>query len=220
MDEVKKKKEIKEINSENQNHLFFHDCINQTHGIVLFLSNKSSLGPSEIDSLKSEVKLLQALVQNHFNLNHKNLEPFEVDENQTQKIQSALEKLIALYYPSEDKKIAMELKGEEVGFLDFISLYRILNNIVKNMAEAKVAGGQFLLEFSDHGLNITTQNKMPDKNASGAYEGLGLQSIASLAQEAGGRYHYEIHNDTWVNLVFLPYQNTSSSSKNIKKIAA
>lgn len=214
MDEVKKKKDI------NQDRLFFHDLINQTHGIVLFLSNKNSLDASEIDSLKSEVKLLQALIQNHFSLNHKNLEPFVENENQTQKIQSSLEKLIALYYPNADEQITMELKGEEGGFLDFISLYRILNNIVKNMAEAKVTQGQFLLEFTASGLSITTQNKMPDENATDAYEGLGLQSIASLAQEAGGQYHYEIHNETWINQAFLPYKNSSSASKNIKKIAA
>lgn len=214
MDEVKKKKE------NNHDRLFFHDLINQTHGIILFLGNKSSLDASEIDSLKSEVKLLQALVQNHFSLNHKNLEPFEVKENQTQKIQFALEKLIALYETNANMRIEIELKGEEVGLLDFISLYRILNNIVKNMSEAKVAEGQFLLEFTLSGLNITTQNKIPDKKATKTNEGLGLQSIAFLAQEAGGQYHYEIHNETWVNQVFLPYKNSSSSSKDIKKIAA
>ena len=214
MDEVKKKKE------NNQDRLFFHDLINQTHGIILFLSNKSSLDALEIESLKSEVKLLQALVQNHFNLNHKNIEPLEASENQTQKIQVALEKLIALYQSQENQRIEIVYHGDEMGDLDFISLYRILNNIVKNMAEAKVTNGKILLEFSTSGLNIITQNKMPDQNAIESGAGLGLQSITSLAQEAGGQYFYEIHNETWVNQVFLPYKNSSSSSKNIKKIAA
>lgn len=213
MSNVKTKNEINEVDDR----LFFHDLVNQTHGMILFLSNKSSLDASEINLLKSEIKLLQTLVQRHFNFNHKNLEQHDLAENQSQKIESTLAKMIAIYYSEPAQQLSKIIyKGEISGILDFVSVYRILNNIVKNMAEANVVEAQFLLEFNDSGLNITTQNQIADQNSLDHDKGLGLKSMASIAQEAGGFFQYEIHNNTWVNQVFLPYKNSTS----IKKIAA
>ena len=153
---------------------------------------------------------------------HKNLMPDENLKNregQFQKIKSALEKLISIYHPKEGAQIALAFSGEEGGVLDFVPLYRILNNIVKNMAEAQITDAQFQIDFSAAGLCITTQNQMTDKNTIKQNEGLGLLSIAALASEVGGIFQYEIHGDLWVNHLFLPYKN-SSSTKDIKKIAA
>lgn len=194
-------------NNKNQkDRLFFHDLINQTHGMMLFLTQKNSLSNAEIDSLKNEVKLLQELIQDHYSLVHKNLEETDASESQFQKVKSSLEKLITLYHPQNEGNIKMTISGEEKGLVEFISLYRMLNNIVKNMAEAKIAQAEFRLSFGPYGLTITTQNKWTDKKIATKQEGLGLMSISTLASEAGGTFQHGVHNGNWVNHIFLPYK--------------
>lgn len=204
-DEVKKK-----------DRLFFHDVINQTHGINLFLSSKASLDSSEIELLKNEVRTLQALIQSHFGLTHKNLNDNENQKGAQEKIRASLDKLIELYFPQAKESMVVNFKGEEGAEVDFIVLYRILNNLVKNMAEAKVSESHFCLNFTEQGLSVETKNPILDKNAFKDRKGQGLDSIALLANENGGFFQYEIHQDQWLNHIFLPYKNSSS----IKKIAA
>jgi hypothetical protein len=226
VNEIKKPKDNKESNKEDQkDRLFFHDLINQTHGILLFLGLKHSLDTKDIELLTTEVKILQSLLQNHYQFIHKNLATTEDDENgnpasQFKKVTISLEKLINIYYPVDATKMNISHQGEQIAMLDFISLYRILNNIVKNMSEAKVVAAKLLLDFNERGLTITTQNVVADKKDTDKQGGLGLSSIASLAALAGGHFQYEIHSDTWINQIFLPYLNSSRDAHNIKKIAA
>lgn len=196
-------------NKNQKDRLFFHDLINQTHGMMLFLSQKNSLSCNEIDSLKNEIKLLQELVQNHYTLVHKNLEETDAGESQYQKVKSSLEKLITLYHPNSDGNIKITISGEEKGLVDFIPLYRMLNNIVKNMAEAKISQAEYRLSFGPYGLTITTQNKWQDKKNSSNQEGLGLMSISTLASDAGGTFQHGVHNGNWVNHIFLPYKKVA-----------
>lgn len=196
--------------------LFFHDLINQTHGMLLFLDSKNSLGLSDIENLKNEIKTLQSIAQNHYGLTHKNLAPDEAILNQVEKLQSSLEKLIELYFSGNKEKIEMSITGTPNGNLDFIPLYRVLCNIVKNMAEAGALHAQFKFEFSATGLSVETQNHIPDQKTTKTREGQGLHSIAALASVAGGVFQCELKNDLWVNHLFIPYQNSDL----IKKIAA
>ena len=150
-------------------------------------------------------------------MEHKNLvAQNNVNENANQKIALAINKLIGIYFSQRENTFTISSSGACGGDLDFIVLYRILNNIIKNMAEAKIHKGAFGLEFSHVGLSLSTTNSIVDQNTSSNRDGLGLLSIASLASEAGGFFQYEIHQNTWKNLVFLPYKTSAA----IKKIAA
>jgi hypothetical protein len=214
VNEVKKPEE--EPKNDEKSRLFFHDLINQTHGILLFLGQKHSLDQSEIESLRAEVKLLQSLVQDHFCFEHKNLDSSKNSQTPFLKIKSSLDKLLALYYPDGSPEIEIMIGGEVCGNVDFVPLYRILNNVVKNMAEAKVSKAHFNIDFTKTGITISTQNPIVDKITRTDSKGLGLLSIASIASEMGGFFQYEIHEAIWINNVFLPYK----TSITIKKIAA
>lgn len=207
---------MSEVKKTTKDSLFFHDLINQTHGILLYLDQKDSLNESEIVSLKKEIKIIQAVIQNHYRLNHKNLNSNKNQVTSSQQMKSSVQKLIMNYFPEENSKIIIKVKGQVGGIIDFVPFYRILNNIVKNMAEAHVTDANFLLEFNIDGLTITTKNRVSDKNALSEREGQGLLSISSLANEVNGFFQYEIHDHLWINQVFLPYNKSTS----VKKIAA
>jgi signal transduction histidine kinase len=211
---------VKNENKNNKDRFFFHDLINQTHGISLYLEEKHSLDNTEISALKNEIKILESLIQNHFGFKHKNLEPnilHETYEKQSQSIQEAILKFSKIFHLKFKIQLDLNCLQEEVRMIEKVPLYRILNNLIKNIAEAKATQADFLFEFRIDGLNITTVNKIVDqKTTSMPNEGLGLLSMAALADEAGGFYQYEIHENDWVNLVYLPYKNSTS----IKKIAA
>ena len=57
--------------------LFFHDVVNQTHGLLLFLMhkevNKEGLEFEEVQMIEKEIRTLQSLLQDHYNFKHKNL---------------------------------------------------------------------------------------------------------------------------------------------------
>jgi hypothetical protein len=204
------------VNKSNKDQMFFHDLINQTHGLLLFLESKHSLDTSEINLLKNEIKLLQGLAQDHYQLNHKNLPVPETAEDQEEKIKSELKKLVSLYFPKYENSIQINISGSSQGTLDFVSLYRIMNNIVKNMAESSAREAIISLDFTPKGLNFTTENSIGDKNVFTSSQGLGLLSVATIAKDSNGLFQYEIHQSTWKNLIFLPYQSIVP----IKKIAA
>jgi hypothetical protein len=204
------------VNKNKKDQMFFHDLINQTHGLLLFLESKHSLDTSEINLIKNEIKLLQGLAQDHYQLNHKNLETSKDNENQEQKIVKALTTLVSTYFPGQENSFQISTHGHFDGVVDFIALYRILNNIVKNMAEAHIQEAKFVLDFSEKGVSFSTENPIKDLNSPSREDGIGLFSIASIAKNSGGIFHYEIHSSSWKNHVFLPYQ----SPLPIKKIAA
>ena len=209
---MKKKREL------NKDRLFFNDVINQTHGILLYLNHKSSLGPSEIDLVKSEVKTLQALVQNHYQLTHKNLDVANNNVTSCEELKSSLATLITLYLPHSNvtSEITYSMSNKENASFDFVIFYRILNNIVKNMAEEKISSAVFHFDYQEKGLVIETKNSISQDTLSSFREGIGLSSMASLAHDAGGFFHYEIHHNLWYNHIFIPYKMPSQ----MKKIAA
>ena len=203
-----------------KNELFFHDLINQTHGILLFLDTKSNLGPLEIETLKNEIKTLQAIAQKHYDLPHKNLNNFSDTKNPISRIKKALDKLFDIYFPETRNSFELNITGEALGEIDFIPLYRILNNLVKNMSEAKIANAQFIIDFNELGLSLSTSNIIVEENALQTEQGLGLLSITSVVNELGGSFQYEIHGQKWLNHLYIPYRTPDKNSSLTKKIAA
>jgi hypothetical protein len=198
------------VSDDNKKKLFFHDVINQTHGMLLFLESKETLGPADISLLKNEVKLLQSFMQDHFGYQHKNINKSE------NAIIESIKKLIEIYFSTKTTDITFYINGQKQGELDLVPFYRIVHNLVKNMSEAQTPNAKIELTFTAEGLSVTTQNTISDQNALMREGGLGLHSIATLAADHQGNFHYEIHEKLWVNHLFWPYKNSSTT----KKIAA
>jgi len=231
------------INHEKRERLFFHDMINQTHGLILFFSQRQSVNKAisveEIKMLEREVRTLQSMIKDHFHGQHKNLAstydwvPFDVAER-------AVESLIQTYLSDESIQTSLDrnLNGIEVekALVYFPAFYRIMNNLIKNMAEAKTCEVHISFYFDQEGLSIVTKNQrnlmmdsksISDKQAGSilpkcstaafTVEGLGLESINYLALERGGRFDFEISNEYWINRIFLPSFEKKIESKDVHK---
>jgi hypothetical protein len=232
--------------NDKRERLFFHDLINHTHGLQLYLNQRIaqniSISPSECELLTREIKTLQSLIKDHFHLNHKNL-PHTPDWVNFSSAELSLMSLIQTYLPTPMVKTFIHLSGElsyekSVSsraniLLHFPTFYRIMNNLIKNMAEARCREVHLNFDYGNHGLIIETRNKFNSSNdlksladkidqlildGSPDYNKLGLESIHHLAQEAGGVFEFEVSNDEWVNRISLP-KNKDQEQK-VLKVAA
>lgn len=209
--------------------LFFHDIINQTHGLLLYFSQKEmsheSLCPEEVKMIASEIKTLQSLIRDHFNYKHKNLGqtydwvPFSY-------LQFSFSYLKMTYL--SDKDVTISFKNDGAGELEEVyypAFYRIMNNLIKNIAESKSQKVEFFFHLQRQGLFIETKNSMnsgmeksvPDhlsrvilSESSPQIMGLGLESIHHLASENGGEFSFEIIDGQWINRIFLPVRASKS----------
>lgn len=209
--------------------LFFHDIINLTHGLLLFLSNKKSgkrgIESHEIPALEKEIKTLQMMLKDHYQMKHKNL-----DENSEyislKDALPAVKGLMETYLGQKQIPYTLNIRNEDEPLLvSLTAFYRILNNLIKNMSEAGATHAQIDLIVEKKVLLIETKNTISktiksDQNAR-SLEGLGLESIRLLALESGGHFGHEIVNQLWCNHVALPLKETEDQTKNwsAKKVA-
>ncbi|MGZ3788038.1 MAG: GHKL domain-containing protein [Bacteriovorax sp.] len=249
----KKKESVhSHFEADKRERLFFHDIINLTHGLILFLNQRQSshkgIDGDEILMLEKEIRTLQCLIKDHFHFKHKNLAntydwiPFSVAE-------IAVTGLIQTYLPEQFVKTFVHLEGKisydrslqerESALLYYPAFYRIMNNLIKNMAEAKSTEVHFHFNYFENGFLIETRNKIAssddqrkmadylsrtilEKNDEDESEsdntgvGLGLLSVHSLAVENGGRFDFEIVNNFWINRITLP---VPQAKKEFKKVA-
>jgi hypothetical protein len=224
----KKKDQLEHIlnDHDKRERLFFHDIVNLTHGLILFFNQRQSINKvisvEEIQMLEKEVRTLQSLIKEHYQYKHKNLPntydwvPFNIAE-------IAVRSLIQTYLPEESVQtyIHKSFLEEENSVVYFPVFYRIMNNLIKNMAEAKTSEVHIYFNFTELGLAIETKNQSKStqdfKNISDKLSllileenpvqkdgGLGLESIYHLALECGGKFDFEISNNYWINRIFLP----------------
>ncbi len=212
--------------------LFVHDLVNQTHGLFLYLNFKSSAGEKieahETDELIGEVKILQSLIKDHFGYEHRNLTD-TMDWVPFEGFKKAHKKMVESFLPEPMCKSHFIYSGwisdksdthlREKCIVHFPSLYRVMVNIVKNMADERTCEAQFSFHYDESGLHIVTRNKLASlKNDEDTAEGLtrlilgdkrlgvgeGLESIGALCQKLGGSYGFQITDGYWVNEIFLP----------------
>lgn len=231
-----------EQNIDNQSdlkeRLFFHDLINQTHGLLLFLNHKEMTGEgvssTEVSLLEKEVKTLQSLINDHFNYKHKNLiQTYDWVPFSYAKL--AFASLSNTYLNDVTVNATFTIKGSNVeeDLIYYPSFYRILNNLIKNISEAACSKVEFNFVLDEKGLFVETKNSMKKclKETSESLaqvilnekikpiKSLGLDSIHHLAEENGGTFSFEIESNTWINKLFLPTQKSSLKIKT-DKIAA
>lgn len=212
--------------------LFVHDLVNQTHGLFLYLNFKATaeepIEPRESFELINEVKILQSLIKDHFGYEHRNL----VDTMEWVNFESfkkSLDKMITSFLPEPLCEVHFRYSGwiderndaslRDKCMVHFPSVYRIMVNIVKNMADERTRHAEFSFDYDEKGLTIRTKNKMAalDRNDD-LSEGLtrlilnqknmrvgeGLESIGAICQKLGGQYSFHIADGHWVNVVEIP----------------
>lgn len=225
--------------AEVKERLFFHDIINQTHGLILFLENKELRGSiireDEIQLVKKEIKTLQSLIRDHYNFKHKNLNQ-TYDWMPFSYALQAFEGLIQTYLSNIKIEVKNEIDKncEAQDLIYYPVLYRILNNMIKNIGESGCTLVSINILLNEAGLTIETFNQMHksiDQNSSeylarvildekiNPLKSMGLDSIHHLAEENGGHFSFEISDRTWINRLFLPTQKPQSKIKNLKTAA-
>lgn len=216
--------------------LFFHDLINQTHGLMLFLEHKElaekSISKDEILLMKKEIKTLQSLIKDHYDFKHKNL-------NQTYNwmpiniAKHAFDSLANTYLVNMSVTVTTKHSGlnSEEDMIYYPCYYRILTNMIKNISESGCSQVAVNFIISDEELIIETRNqihKSVDQNSSEylshiildekvrPLKSLGLDSIHHLAEAHGGSFSFEITERTWINHLKLPIKKAGEFIKTDK----
>lgn len=238
---------------ESKDKYFYHDLINMTHGLNMYLGHKVSGGKSldynEVKTLRNEIKMIQSLVKDHYKYGHKNL--FGTYEYVSFGFaKDSIKKMITGYLPENLVETHFVYKGEisegvdyetsEKCLVHFPSFYRIMNNLVKNMAEDQTKEAEFVFNYDESGLTITAKSKVfklgddhenlakdlsaiimsNDKYSSDdKANGLGLKSIANLCEEQGGEFSFAIEDGFWVNSIKLPRFTQSIDKTALRKAA-
>lgn len=228
----KSKSEV--ILEDQKNRMFFHDIINHTHGILLFLGQKihysKHIDETEINLLLHEVKLMQTLISEHFKYDHKNL----ADSNEYvpfSQLEQSIQLLFKIYFP-ENINLKIEYRGKiaifessetkNTAIVHYASTYRILNNLIKNMSEAGSTEIQLMFDYNEINFIIETRNKFKssaEKNNMAEYlgqliakdykkdKGVGLDSVNEMVTDLNGEYFFDIKNSEWINKIIIPINN-------------
>ena len=157
----------------NKDRYFFHDLINQTHGINLFLSSKitENAGISNIDTkrIHSEVKLMQSLVKDHYGYGHKNLkDSYEFVNFDFAKmglynlIENFLndDEIISHFIFKGDIASNLSFENRKKALVHYPTFYRIMNNLIKNISEEKSKLVEFSFSYEEEGLYVVIKNKI------------------------------------------------------------
>ena len=223
-------------NNQNQtsrfDRMFFHDVINHTHALLLYLRSKKSddyISKDDVQNVINEVKLLQDNLQHHFGFLHKDLGkkhmqvPFQL-------AMARVYNLIDAYFPKpEQVQVILEGHlGSNQSFenirkctVEMVYFHRIMTNILKNAYEAGSDKVECLFDYRDDGLYVKITNNMNklkrekmnlEKDLGQvilAYndkssDHIGLESINQICQEIGGKFEFSINNSHWVSEFYLP----------------
>lgn len=214
---------LKEI--KNRDRFFFHDLINQTHSVLLFLNNrtasKKNITIDESQLLIKEIKIIQTLIKDHYHLKHRDL----VNLHQwisLQDAQSEIFHLVNNHLSSKDIKCDFQYQGDLTNLVHCSSFFRIFSNIIKNISASKSKYVILSFNYQKDGLHIEIKNQILEKNdfispqklqdlilheqedRPDVYSGIGLDSIALLCQELGGTFNFFFDDKFWINSIFLP----------------
>lgn len=231
------RKQNMSFKGEDEDRFFFHDLINLTHGIGLFLEHKvkqkCNLKTAELLELKEEVKTVELLAKDHFGMTHKNLTEIS-DYVSLEKIKESIDRMLDNYLPKSEAQCHFIMgetlkKLQNKDYFHYPSLNRIFLNLIKNISEIESTEVEFhFIAFESH-LDIIIKNRIfklegDRKNLltnlndiiyksefNGQYEqsrvGLGLESISGICEKIGAEFTFSIEDGLWVTNLSIPYQN-------------
>jgi hypothetical protein len=219
-----------EDNSEYEKFLF-HDLINQTHGLRLFLESYQMRGEDvefeKISLLISEIKILQDHLSSHFGKRHKNLESKNLEVS-VGFAHLLLENLVKTYLPENRVQVSYlfeehlnESSFWSQGQIEMHRFHRIVTNLIKNVAEYRSKKLTIEVERANDDLLYTFKNPMNvqenyknnidvflsksilnEENNKGS--GMGLNSVEVLSRKMGGQFEFYIQDGVWVAKLRVP----------------
>ncbi len=164
------------MDRDRDDRLFFHDIINQTHGINLMLSNRISKGvgvdSTECRDLMGEIRIIQAQIKDHYKFSHKNL----VNNYEYVSFDFArrwIERTVDSFLPTGLVESTFVYRGlvsptaskeeKKKAVIHYPSFSRILTNLIKNISEVKAHDVYLEFEYDGSGLLCTVKNKVFDQ---------------------------------------------------------
>lgn len=214
--------------------LFFHDVINKTHGMKLYLRNqkdqKKEIGLKGIDDLLNEVESLQLLLRDYFRESHKDLQ-FLDDYVEVKKAIEGAKRLLAYFIP--DCQNTKFLEGvvslgndffknkKEKSLIHYASFYRIFGNLMKNISDH---GGRDMFvnfDIKEGRFQIVVENSFNKKQKASTEisieRSFGLRSIEKNCLEQGGKFKFSKKNEVWKSEIWLPLKVMESELYNNEK---
>ncbi|MBG09506.1 MAG: hypothetical protein CME68_12160 [Halobacteriovoraceae bacterium] len=210
-----------ETQGDERSKLFFHDVINKTHGMKLYLRNqkdqKKEIGLKGIEDLLNEVESLQLLLKDYFREGHKDLQ-FLDDYVEVEKAIKGAKRLLAYFIPDcqdEDFLESVVSLGyhvlnnqKEKSLIHYASFYRIFGNLMKNISDH---GGQDMsvnFDIKEGQFHIVVRNnfekKQNDSQGPSIEKSFGLRSIEKNCLEQNGNFRFSRKDKEWKSEICLP----------------
>lgn len=221
---------------------FYHDLINKTHGMNLFLSEKLRQGPSsginfqDLVMLQKEIYSLQTMIKDHSEINHRNLAPMR-EWMSFLEFRPKIGHLARTYF-SHKQVILQEnyskIDGELQSFMVHSpSFERALGNLFKNAYEANSSKIEIIINISERELVLEMKNdlqQIPETSFQMAdrlsrniakvdehEEGpIGLESIHFLIERMNGKFTFGKEADMWVSRLVIPNSKVENLERGIK----
>lgn len=170
---LKSGKQKIEENHANKERYFFHDIINHTHGLGLFLdtkiSDKKGLSPLDTSRVADEIKLFQTLIKDHFGFSHKDLDTTS-EYVSFEFAKMGLFNLVENFLSADHIDCHMLFKGDiasdfsyqesKKAIVHYPTFHRVMNNLIKNISEEKSKLIEFTFDYGREGLHISVKNKI------------------------------------------------------------
>jgi hypothetical protein len=152
---------------------FFHDIINHTHGLGLFLESKMAdqkgLSPLDTGRIADEIKLFQTLIKDHFGYSHKDLDTSS-EYVSFEFAKMGLFNLVENFLSDDEIDCHMIFKGDiasdfsynenKKATVHYPTFHRVMNNLIKNISEEKSKLIEFTFDYAQDGLHIMVKNKI------------------------------------------------------------
>lgn len=210
---------------------FYHDLINKTHGMNLYLSEKLRHGPNnavnfqDLVMLQKEIFSLQTMIKDHAEINHRSIAPVREWLSYLE-FRPKINHLVKTYF--SHKQVSLQenyskIDGELQHFMVHgPSFERALGNLFKNAYEANSSRIEIVINITDRKLEFLMKNdlqQIPEnsfqladrlsreiKRADSCVEEgpLGLESIHFLIERMNGEFTFGKEGEYWVSRIFIP----------------
>lgn len=203
--------------NKNERH-FFHDVVNQTHSLNLFLSHKLEkkelLTLDDIKMMKIEVEILQTLIVDHFELKHKNVEASE-EFDELYKVDGAFSSLCGSYLDQSKVSIVGTESLSSPFYIDLPKFHRIFTNLIKNIAEANAEWVKVEFFVEKNLLKVKVRNNFNKQEVyvdSDTVSGVGLESVQVLVEGLEGSFSSFVDESekVWHSFTTIPLHNRKS----------
>lgn len=205
---------------------FYHDLINKTHGMSLFVSEKirsQNIGSNDLLLLQKEIQSLQTIIKDHSEIKHRNLAPVREWISYLE-FRPRIGQLMRTYFAHRSVRMSENYPKIETDLQHFYlhapSFERALGNLFKNAFEASADLVEVVINITDKELVLEMRNDLKNKNV-GSFQladrlsrdilrseheeaPLGLESIHFLVSRMNGEFKFGHENGFWVSKIIIP----------------